>query len=395
LAACLHQSSAVFAQWSTEMVKLLLALAEDENMGNVYVSVYQSGSNDDTPDLLRRFGQALDSMGVRNLINLGTEVRGGRDRIEFLAHVRNKAMDPIYRIDDIQFDNVIWFSDNLFCASGPMQQAVLTMDTGSGGVDADAACALDFDFVPMSGQEFPYGPGCGFYDIWATHDYDGQNFGKIFPFVSYPESVQAMRERRPFQVFACWSGMVVFKADLFTKEGLVYRRNRPQLSECPVAETELIYHDMWQMGRSKIVIAPNVVTAYAQAEYETCAKGVQKTIDFNKVVSYQTTIPSQFSCCPIEEGATFVNFGMCRMEPWSEPYVQGGIPRRKGFPKARRRRLLDLPPAPRSEPSASLRQPWPKGTRARWLPIGVEQARPSERPRNSTGASLVLNGARH
>merc|ERR1719316_628127 len=104
------------------MIKLLLSLAEDDQMDNLYVSVYQSGSNDNTPDLLRRFGEALDSMGVRNRIKLGTEVRGGRDRIEFLSIVRNKAMDPIYTVTDMEFDRVIWFSDNLFCASGPIQQ---------------------------------------------------------------------------------------------------------------------------------------------------------------------------------------------------------------------------------------------------------------------------------
>ena len=33
-----------------------------------------------------------------------------------------EAMEPIYEIADMEFDRVIWFSDNLFCASGPMQQ---------------------------------------------------------------------------------------------------------------------------------------------------------------------------------------------------------------------------------------------------------------------------------
>merc|ERR1719148_573541 len=156
-------------------------------------------------------------------------------------------MRPLYKLDDMRFDRVIWLSDNLFCASGPLQQIVLAADPQDGGVGADAACGLDFDIIGMDpGQEGPFGPGCAFYDIWAAHDYDGRNFGKVFPFVSFPGSVTAMREGRPFQVFACWSGMVVFRADLFSVEGLQYRRNR--LGECPVAETEHIFHDMWQMG---------------------------------------------------------------------------------------------------------------------------------------------------
>lgn len=393
IAACLHQSQAILGQWTTEMVKLLLALAQDENMDNLFVSVYQSGGNDATPDMLRRFSEAMDSMGVRSRIKLGAEVRGPRDRIEFLAAVRNKAMDPIYTITDMEFDRVIWFSDNLFCASGPMQQAVLTAEPEEGGSGADAACALDFDIIGMApGQQGPFGFGCAFYDIWASHDYDGRNFGKLYPFVSYPESGKAMRENRPFQVFACWSGMVVFKADLFTKEGLLYRRNRPPLGECPVAETETIFHDMWQLGRNKIVIAPNVHTAYGQHEYNTCVRGNQKAITTDATVTYTSVIPPQFSCCPIHEGATFVNFGECRMEPWFDPYAKEGIPRRPGFPQAGRRMLrrrLQEAPNPIAGAVDTARIPWPEGTRARLLPFSMEQMRLPEM--NFTVDGLALS----
>lgn len=335
VAACLHQSQGIFTQWATELVKLLLAIAKDEHMGNLYVSVYQSGSMDQTAMLLSRFGQALDALGVRNTINIGTFVRGGMNRIEFLANVRNRAMKPIYGLADMNIDRVIWLSDNLFCASGPMQQIVLADDVGNGGAGADAACALDFDFMD--------GGRCGFYDIWAAHDYNGRNFMKPFPYVSHPDSRAAVEHNKPFQVFVCWSGMVVFRADIFTKAGLQYRRNRVNTGECPVAETELIFHDMWKIGRSRIVVAPNVPTAYGHSEYNSCVKGQQKEITFGNKVKFQTTVPPQFSCCPIEEQATFVNFGMCTMQAWSGPYKKSGIPRRKGFPMRRLRSLSSWP----------------------------------------------------
>jgi len=146
-----------------------------------------------------------------------------------------------------------------------------------------------------------------------------------------------------------------------------------------VAETEIIFHDMWQLGRHKIVVAPNVHTAYGHHEYNTCVRGNQKAINFDWSVSYTSVMPPQFSCCPIEEGATFVNFGNCRMEPWNDPYAKGGIPRRPGFSTGSRRmlgrRLRDLPQGSNETAVDAAREAWPEGTRARLLPFGMEQMR--------------------
>lgn len=348
-------------------------------MGNLFVSVFQSGSTDQTPALLRRFRSALEALGVRNSINLGHDVRGGMNRIEFLAKVRNKAMDPIYTTD-MHFDRVIWLSDNLFCASGPLQQIVLADDRHNGGAGADAACALDFDFMNF-GQ-------CGFYDIWAAHDYNGRNFAKPFPYVSHPNSVSAVQQHKPFQVLACWSGMVVFRADIFTKAGLLYRRGRANLGECPVAETELIFHDMWRIKRGRIVVAPNVATAYGLTEYERCVRGKQKTINFDATVQYASTAPPQFSCCPIDEHATFVDFGRCQMQPWDRPYLVGGIPRRKGFPSRRLQR--DPQPARSRWPRDQMNNfsSWPDGTPAMMLPFAVDRTT-AALPGNLSWASLL------
>jgi hypothetical protein len=115
--------------------------------GNVYISILESGSWDDTKGALRELGAELDKRGVENSIILenrthedaiseGVEAAGeglvwtprGKQelrRIPYLAKERNKAMEGLNQLATRDngprrsFDKVLWLNDVIFTVRHP------------------------------------------------------------------------------------------------------------------------------------------------------------------------------------------------------------------------------------------------------------------------------------
>lgn len=79
---------------------------------NVFVSVYENGSTDQTKALLRIFDALSRSVGLRVVIRTSLRTRGAfHHRIEYLAEVRNAALAPLQELRDAEgeeFDSVIF-----------------------------------------------------------------------------------------------------------------------------------------------------------------------------------------------------------------------------------------------------------------------------------------------
>lgn len=79
---------------------------------NVFVSVYENGSSDQTKALLRLFDGLSRSVGIRVVIRTSLRTRGAfHHRIEYLAEVRNAALAPLQELRDSEgelFDTVIF-----------------------------------------------------------------------------------------------------------------------------------------------------------------------------------------------------------------------------------------------------------------------------------------------
>lgn len=79
---------------------------------NVFVSVYENGSSDQTKALLRIFDSLCRSVGIRVVIRTSLRTRGAfHHRIEYLAEVRNAALAPLQELRDSEgelFDSVIF-----------------------------------------------------------------------------------------------------------------------------------------------------------------------------------------------------------------------------------------------------------------------------------------------
>lgn len=110
---------------------------------NVYVSIYENGSTDQTKALLRIFDALTRSVGLRVTIRTSTRTRGAfNHRIEYLAEVRNQAFNPLYELRDSHneyFDTIIFMNDILPCVDD-----LLELIWQSRRNNAGITCAADY-----------------------------------------------------------------------------------------------------------------------------------------------------------------------------------------------------------------------------------------------------------
>jgi hypothetical protein len=123
----------------------LISLIQHLGPSNVFVSIVESGSQEDTKGALYDLKAKLDELGVGNKIDLGIDVwqqteellkkpdEGKREgwiftgrsesgwevrRIPYLAKLRNKAMEPLLALSPGRiFEKVIWINDVVFTVS--------------------------------------------------------------------------------------------------------------------------------------------------------------------------------------------------------------------------------------------------------------------------------------
>jgi alpha-1,3-mannosyltransferase len=112
---------------------------------NVYVSIYENGSNDQTKALLRIFDALARTVGLRVIIRTSMRTRGAfNHRIEYLAEVRNAAMVPLHELRDTEgevFDSIVFMNDILPCVDD-----VLELIWQSRKQNAGITCAADYMF---------------------------------------------------------------------------------------------------------------------------------------------------------------------------------------------------------------------------------------------------------
>lgn len=110
---------------------------------NVFVSIYENGSTDQTKALLRIFDALTRSIGMRITIRTSMRTRGAfNHRIEYLAEVRNAAFVPLHELRDTEgeyFDTIVFMNDILPCVDD-----VLELIWQSRRNNAGITCAADY-----------------------------------------------------------------------------------------------------------------------------------------------------------------------------------------------------------------------------------------------------------
>lgn len=283
----LHDEELLRAHWNDALLSLVEALGA----GNVYVSIYESNSLDNTKGALRELGIALDNAGVRNTIVLDESTRaqelqdadkdgdgwittpaGDKEkrRIPYLARLRNRALAPLGELEaqGERFDRVLFLNDVVFTVRLPRpplrprltphtpQQArdILSLLRTNDGTYA-AACALDFRHPPA------------FYDTFATRDYHGHApLTTTFPFFLSPASRHALTHGSPVPVRSCWNGaMAMDAAPFYTKlRKLAFRGYETSLARQHVEASEccLVHADNPYASARGVFVNPGVRVAY-------------------------------------------------------------------------------------------------------------------------------------
>jgi len=98
IAANLKDNEGIMANLIQQLT--LLASLYPDPASHLFVSIYESNSQDATGRWLRVLQEELEEMGVPSAVVAGGAKRkvGEEDRIQFLARMRNEAMGPLYRM---------------------------------------------------------------------------------------------------------------------------------------------------------------------------------------------------------------------------------------------------------------------------------------------------------
>ncbi|KAG0149837.1 hypothetical protein CROQUDRAFT_653130 [Cronartium quercuum f. sp. fusiforme G11] len=224
---------------------------------NVFVSVYENGSSDQTKALLRLFDGLSRSVGIRVVIRTSLRTRGAfHHRIEYLAEVRNAALAPLQELRDSEgelFDTVIFMNDVLPCTDD-----LLELIWQSRRQNAGITCGADYIFHDEIAQPV-------FYDNWVARDINGTALENA-PFESIfrdPPSQHRFERHLPIQVQSCWNGIAILDpAPLYAHPRVRFRMAKLSEGECSASECSLICNDYWNAGYGRIVMVPRVKLAY-------------------------------------------------------------------------------------------------------------------------------------
>ena len=162
----------------------------------IFVSIYESGSTDRTADYLQHLRTILEAMHVHHrIVSGGALVRPahGMHRIEYLASVRNAAMQPLYDAPAGTFHRVLFLNDIFFCGHD-LAELLLQSELQ----EADVTCGLDYDYT-VDG-------GLGFYDSWVARDRRGAMWEKrpLPARIHHMPTETRVRNGLPVGVGCCW-----------------------------------------------------------------------------------------------------------------------------------------------------------------------------------------------
>jgi hypothetical protein len=211
--AAIHWNNAAIlrSHWNDAVVALADALGPE----NVYVSVHESGSWDDSKAALAELDAALAARGVGRTVRTsfvshydeisrphGDDDEGwirtssGRSelrRIPYLSKLRNESIKRLRQLKEeegIEFDRVLFLNDVVFTT----QDVLELLDTNYGRYAA--ACSMDYKLPPA------------IYDTFALRDADGNEaIMQTWPYFGARASRRAMMTNTPVPVTSCWNGI--------------------------------------------------------------------------------------------------------------------------------------------------------------------------------------------
>ena len=273
IAATVHNMEKIIDDYLIEMKKLINYLGKE----NIIISIMENGdSTDKTREKLYEFMEYLNETEIVNRIIIEHEIDDPRKnesdpyslennflsnlRIKYYSELRNRCLDFIYEIPNLNFSNtkVIFFNDIIF----EYENIINLLSTNN--EDYDAVCGLDFY-------------DC-FYDSWVSIDLSGYSLRHDFPFFVNKEGQDLVINHKPVRVMSCWNGVIVFTAEPLKDRKIKFRYELEENREIQYYinsdqqynyESECTYFhiDLHSLGYTKKFINPEVRVAYEYKYY--------------------------------------------------------------------------------------------------------------------------------
>ncbi|CAI9633307.1 unnamed protein product [Alternaria burnsii] len=254
----------------------LVALVQELGIENVFVSIYESGSYDDSKAVLGELDTVLEDLQIRRSIQLSetshadeiaqqptehgwVKAPDGRDykrRIPFLASIRNRVLQPLERLtaEGEHFDIILFLNDVVFTP----QDVLRLLDTNGGKYAA--ACSIDFKKPPQ------------FYDTFALRDSSGHEaVVQTWPYFRSYTSRHAAERYSSIPVASCWNGMVAMPIEPFVASPPLRFRGIPDSlasSHVEASECCLIHADNPLSLTQGVFLNSNVRVGYNGSSYD-------------------------------------------------------------------------------------------------------------------------------
>ncbi|TIB06863.1 hypothetical protein E3P96_00029 [Wallemia ichthyophaga] len=236
-----------------------LQLSDYLGRDNVYISIYESNSHDNTKDLLHHFDDALTRLSIPHTVITDDSTQKpffvGNERINYLASVRNLTLAPLTRQLDERFnhfDKIVFLNDVFY----DWFSVVRLLNTRNGAYDQ--VCAFDFFKI-------------GLYDTWVTRDTCSRRTKVVWPYYQDAHSIDLLRRGEPIPVNSCWNGITAFDASWFVdRSGDSDPIRFRVLDECVTSECLLSSYDIHRKSHKQpeIYMNPLVPTAYEKPVFQ-------------------------------------------------------------------------------------------------------------------------------
>ena len=266
ITAVIVNMESIINNYIIEMKKLISYLGES----NVIISILENGdSKDKTRNYLKKFQNYLNKKKITNRFILKHEINDPRKKIEpfeflsplrikYYAKLRNRCLDFLYELPNIDFNNtkILFFNDIIF----KYEDIINLLSTNN--EDYDAVCGLDFY-------------DC-FYDTWVSIDLDGNSLKHRFPYFINKEAQDLVVNHKPVRVFSCWNGVMAFTASPLKDKKIKFRYRTKRESKYIINNSEYCgydsectyFHiDLFSLGYTKKFINPDVRFAYKFEDY--------------------------------------------------------------------------------------------------------------------------------
>ncbi|KAK9324889.1 cryptococcal mannosyltransferase 1-domain-containing protein [Lipomyces orientalis] len=219
IAANFYNNDDILPSWIAEVAKLIDVLGSD----NVYVSLAENDSSDNSASRLLQFARYLHHKGVPNTLNITSGLRplphhdpwlDAQTRISYMTTVRNIALAPLEEVSSTplgaRMKNVIFLNDVIHRHTDVLKLLdAVQNQPASEFAPVVMACGLDMETATL-------------YDQWAARDKCGKGINGMYPFFSAPEDRAAVRKGELVDVGTCWNGVVAMDAGPFLSPPRTY-----------------------------------------------------------------------------------------------------------------------------------------------------------------------------